>query len=308
MTFTRAGGSRRRSARQLAWRSRLWCSSGEAQVDEQAGQVVVQAGHRSWEAPGEGGRELGGPSPRPPPPTPGRAARRWDRSRTSSRISLRAGARRAPWPEGFGPGGWHTVGADCEGRPPRLRRSARGAVGDDLNSGGAFQADHAVQELFQASVDPDAGSRPTSTGRPSAVMPQAASTGSARRAFMHAEVGSVQEQVLQRDVRQIPIFQASKSTLMASQTRLTVDLDRAASAPAASARLHVTHRQTPHEPGDGSPRRWCGTPRHLTAGRANASSVPRSLGRSIVTAPEVVLMVVGQCPLRLPGRTRSPWA
>ncbi len=38
------------------------------------------------------------------------------------------------------------------------------------------------------------------------------------------------------------VFQASKSTLMASQTRLTVDLDRAASAPRASARVASTSR------------------------------------------------------------------
>lgn len=40
---------------------------------------------------------------------------------------------------------------------------------------------------------------------------------------------------------------------------------------------------------------------------ANARSVPRSFGRSIVTGPAVVLIVVGQCPFRLPDRVRSPW-
>ena len=58
-------------------------------------------------------------------------------------------------------------------------------------------------------------------------------------------------------------FQVSNSSLIASQTRLTVDFDRAASAP-------------------------------------RVSSVPRSFGPWIVTAPAVVLRVVGQCPLRLP--------
>jgi len=41
---------------------------------------------------------------------------------------------------------------------------------------------------------------------------------------------------------------------------------------------------------------------------AKASSVPRSFGRSMVTGPAVVFTVVGQWPLRLPGRARSPWA
>ncbi|HLI43488.1 MAG TPA: hypothetical protein VKU92_03350 [Acidimicrobiales bacterium] len=40
---------------------------------------------------------------------------------------------------------------------------------------------------------------------------------------------------------------------------------------------------------------------------ANASSVPRSFGRSMVTGPAVVLIVVGQCQLRLPALARSPW-
>ena len=48
------------------------------------------------------------------------------------------------------------------------------------------------------------------------------------------------------------VFQASKSTLMASQTRLTVDLDSGRLGPESVGQggLHVTHRQTPHEPGD----------------------------------------------------------
>jgi hypothetical protein len=41
---------------------------------------------------------------------------------------------------------------------------------------------------------------------------------------------------------------------------------------------------------------------------ANTSSAPRRSGRSMVTGPVVVLMVVEQCPLKLPGRDRSPWA
>ena len=38
------------------------------------------------------------------------------------------------------------------------------------------------------------------------------------------------------------------------------------------------------------------------------SLLPRSLGRSMVIGPAVVLIVVGQWPLRLPARARSPWA
>ncbi len=41
---------------------------------------------------------------------------------------------------------------------------------------------------------------------------------------------------------------------------------------------------------------------------ARASSVPRSFGRSMVTGPVVVLIVVGQWPLRLLSRVRSPCA
>jgi hypothetical protein len=38
---------------------------------------------------------------------------------------------------------------------------------------------------------------------------------------------------------------------------------------------------------------------------ANASAVPRSFGRAIVTGPAVVLTVTGLYPLRDPGRASS---
>jgi hypothetical protein len=38
---------------------------------------------------------------------------------------------------------------------------------------------------------------------------------------------------------------------------------------------------------------------------ANRSVVPRSFGRCTVTGPAVVLIVVGQCPLRIPARAFS---
>jgi hypothetical protein len=39
--------------------------------------------------------------------------------------------------------------------------------------------------------------------------------------------------------------------------------------------------------------------------QANRSVVPRSFGRCTVTGPAVILIVVGQCPLRIPDRACS---
>src|SRR5215212_11811773 len=98
---------------------------------------------------------------------------------------------------------------------------------------------------------------------------------------------------------------------MASQMRLTVDFDRAASAPRASARVASTSRTDRPRTKPAMTRDSRALVRHTptpSSREAKASSVPRSLGRSMVTGPVVVLMVVGQWPLRLPGRARSPWA
>jgi hypothetical protein len=93
------------------------------------------------------------------------------------------------------------------------------------------------------------------------------------------------------------LFQVSKPSLMASHTRLTVDFDNAASAPSASAKVASTSRTDRPRTNPAMTRLSKALLRHTPTPRsreANASSVPRSLGRSIVTGPVVVLMVVGQ--------------
>jgi hypothetical protein len=100
------------------------------------------------------------------------------------------------------------------------------------------------------------------------------------------EVAAVQKQVVQLDVRD------------------TVDFDTAACSPRASTSAASTSRVD-------SPR----TNPAITSDssalvlvtcvpnscEANRSVVPRSLGRASVTGPAVVLTVVGQYPLRIPG-------
>ena len=84
---------------------------------------------------------------------------------------------------------------------------------------------------------------------------------------------------------------------MVSQTRLTVDLDNVASDPRASARVASTSlterpRTKPAMTSDSRALvRQAPTPSRR---EAKASSVPRSFGRSRVTAPAVVFKVTGQ--------------
>jgi hypothetical protein len=92
---------------------------------------------------------------------------------------------------------------------------------------------------------------------------------------------------------------------MAWHTRETVDFDSAASAPRASARVFSTSRTD-------SPRTnpvmtsvsnaWDLVTPLPNNWLANALAAPRSLGRATLTGPAVVLIVVWQKPLRLPGR------
>jgi len=84
---------------------------------------------------------------------------------------------------------------------------------------------------------------------------------------------------------------------MAWQTRETVDLDNAASAPRASARVFSTSRTdrprtNPAITSDSSAFDFVTLlPNRLDA---NASVVPRSFGRATVIGPAVVLTVAGQ--------------
>jgi hypothetical protein len=116
-------------------------------------------------------------------------------------------------------------------------------------------------------------------------------------AGVQAKARAVQEQIVQFDVVQATLRQASNSVLIASQTRETVDLERVASAPSASASVCSTSRTL-------SPR----TNPAMTSDsnalvlvtpvpnrrEAKRSLVPRSFGRCTVTGPVVVFTVVGQ--------------
>jgi hypothetical protein len=145
----------------------------------------------------------------------------------------------------------------------------------------------------QASVDSALpGSRPSSTGLPAAVIPQATSTGSAGAAgCILKKLPSANRYSSSRSAR-LRVFQTSNSSLICSQMRLTVDLDTVACGPSASARLASTSRTdrprtNPAITSDSSALVRV-TP--LPSSRdANAVSVPRSLGRARVTSPAVVL-------------------
>jgi hypothetical protein len=94
---------------------------------------------------------------------------------------------------------------------------------------------------------------------------------------------------------------ASNSSLICSQTRLTVDFDRAASGPSASASDASTSRvdRPRTNPAMTSDSKALVRVTCLPSSReANASSVPRSFGRSKVTGPLVVFTVTGAWPLR----------
>src|SRR5204863_9998351 len=92
---------------------------------------------------------------------------------------------------------------------------------------------------------------------------------------------------------------------MAWHTRDTVDLDNAACAPSASARVASTSRTDRPRTNPAITK----VSNALVLDTAvpnsrdtNVASVPRSFGRSSVTGPAVVFTVVGQYPLREPGR------
>jgi hypothetical protein len=99
------------------------------------------------------------------------------------------------------------------------------------------------------------------------------------------------------------VRQVSNCPPIAWQTRDTVDFDRAASAPRASARVFSTSRAdrprtNPAITSDSSALLLVTVvPNSLDA---NASAVPRSFGRAIVTGPAVVLTVAGAVPVTRP--------
>ena len=69
------------------------------------------------------------------------------------------------------------------------------------------------------------------------------------------------------------------------------------------------HRQAPHEPGDDQALQGVGPAQPTPSSReANTSSAPRQVGPVYGDRTGGGLMVVEQCPLKLPGRDRSPWA
>src|ERR671919_767286 len=162
----------------------------------------------------------------------------------------------------------------------------------------------------QASVDSEApGSKPTSTGRPSVVMPHAASTGSARAPSCILKWLPSRNRYSRWTSARSRRFQVSNSSLIASHTRLTVDFDSAASAPSASARLASTSRTARPRTKPAMTRHSRALVRHTptpSSRDAKASSLPRSFGRSPFTlSPDRPLLRVA---IVLPGRELSTWS
>ena len=121
---------------------------------------------------------------------------------------------------------------------------------------------------------------------------------------VHAKARAVQEQIVQLDIVEATLPPGVELGLDLLADPRNVDLDRVASAPSASASVCSTSRTL-------SPR----TNPAITSDsnalvlvtpvpnsrEAKRSLVPRSFGRCTVTGPVVVLIVVGQEPLRCPG-------
>ncbi len=98
------------------------------------------------------------------------------------------------------------------------------------------------------------------------------------------------------------------SSPIAWQIRDTVDFDKAASAPRASARVFSTSRtdRPRTKPAITSDSSAFDLVMALPNSReANACVVPRSFGRCTVTGPAAVFTVAGQYPLRVPAAAPS---
>jgi hypothetical protein len=94
-----------------------------------------------------------------------------------------------------------------------------------------------ARKSSQASVDSDAaGVRPTNTGLPSVSMPQAARTGSAGAPGCVLKWLASRNRWSSRTPDKSRVVQAWNSSQIRWQMRLTVDFDRAASAPSTSAK------------------------------------------------------------------------
>ncbi len=148
------------------------------------------------------------------------------------------------------------------------------------------------------------GSKPRRCGFPATSMPQATRTGSA---FVPACILKC-EPSRNRYSSSIPdrsaVLNASNSSLMASQIRLTVDRDTVASGPKASARAASTSRTDRPRTNPAITRDSRALVLVTPAPRrreANAMSVPRSFGRSRMIGPAVVFTVTGAKPLREPA-------
>jgi len=119
----------------------------------------------------------------------------------------------------------------------------------------------------------------------------------------------IEEQVVEGDPRQVPRAPGLELDLDGLKIRETVDLDKAASEPRASAKVASTSRTDRPRTKLAMTSDSKALVRHTpvpSSREAKAFSVPRSFGRSRVIGPEVVLMVVGQWPLRLPCGPASP--
>jgi hypothetical protein len=141
------------------------------------------------------------------------------------------------------------------------------------------------------------------------VIPQAHSTGSAGASGCILKWDPSRNRYSSSIPDKSRVFQASNSSLIAWQMRLTVDFDSAASGPSASASAASTSRtlrpRTNPEMTSASSALVRDTP--LPSSReTNGWLVPRTLGRSSTTGPAVVFTVSSAWPLRYPTRSRSP--
>jgi len=136
-------------------------------------------------------------------------------------------------------------------------------------------------------------------------MPNAASTGSARGAFVHTEVGAVQGQVLEGHVGEVPGLPAVDLVLdrLARPADGRLRQGGLGAERVGQSGLDIADRRASAQPGDQQRLQRVGAayPDAEQPGRDGLVGAPQ-LRPSIVTGPAVVMIVVGQRPLRLPGR------
>ncbi len=214
----------------------------------------------------------------------GRRPRSSCRRSPSTRPSPRPGSRPAPWPGCSGPVDETPL---AQGRGDQLDRAdqARRPVGDDQQRAGQAPRPpgRPGSRPRRRRTRSAPGARPTNTGLPSVVMPQAASTGSAgepgaSEVASRPGTGSPASTLARRRGAQ-----ASNSSLIAWQMPAHRRLrHRGLGAEGlGQCRLHVADRQAAHEPGDDQrlQRVRAVTCPRRTGGRRTPRSVPRSFGR-----------------------------